>query len=330
MDRIDSPNPYQALLVVSFGGPEGPDEVMPFLRRVTSGRDIPDERLAAVAANYFERGGISPLNGLIRELLPELEARIELPLYWGNRNSAPLLDETVAQMTADGVTSALAFVTSAFASPSGCRQYLDDISRACTLAGHSAPRIDKLRLFHNHPGFLEPFADATTEALSRLTAAGARSQRLVFTAHSLPLGAARSAPYVAQLEAAAEFVAPRDVAWDLVYQSRSGSPRDPWLEPDIGDHLEALAGSGVDGVAVVPLGFVMDHMEVVHDLDTVAAGIADRLGMRFARAATPWLDSRFTDMIVALVDERIEGRQRLSVGRLGVWPDTCPSDCCRP
>ena len=326
---IDVANPYQGLLVVSFGGPEGPEEVMPFLRRVTAGRGVPDARLAAVADNYLARGGVSPINGLIREFLPELESRLDLPVYWGNRNSPPFLTEAVQRLADDGVTAALAFVTSAFASHSGCRQYLDDIAAAREAVGETAPRIDKLRLFHNHPGFLEPYTDSVAAAWSRLADAGSEQPRLVFTAHSLPTALADSAPYVTQLEAAAAVAAPAGVPWQLVYQSRSGPPQVPWLEPDIGEHLAALASAGADGVVVAPLGFVMDHMEVVYDLDTVAAGIAADLDMRFVRAATPWRDPRFADMVAELVAERATGAPRRSLGPLEVWPDSCPPDCCQ-
>jgi ferrochelatase len=328
MGPIDAPDPLQALLVVSFGGPEGTDEVMPFLLQVTAGRGVPDQRLEAVAQNYHARGGVSPLNGLIREFLAELRERLDLPIYWGNRNSDPFLEDTIAQMTSDGVSRALAFVTSAFASPSGCRQYLDDLERARAAVGPDAPTIEKLRLFHNHPGFLDPFADSALAAFSTLTDKGCRKPRLVFTAHSLPIEMAQSAPYVTQLEAAAQIVAPPGVPWDLVYQSRSGPPGAPWLEPDIASHLAQLAGDGVDGVAVVPLGFVMDHMEVVHDLDTEAAATASQLGLEFVRATTPWSDPRFADMVAALVHERISGVAPRALGGLPVWPDICPPGCC--
>lgn len=327
MEPMDDSASYQALLVVSFGGPEAPDEVMPFLQRVTAGRGVPQERLEMVAENYLARGGVSPLNGLIRDLLPTLEATLDLPVYWGNRNSPPYLVDTIAQMAHDGVGSALAFVTSAFASPSGCRQYLDDIATARTEVGPTAPRIDKLRLFHNHPGFLEPFVDSVAAAGVELERAGVQRPRLVFTAHSLPLVAAETAPYAAQLRATAEVVAAGD-EWDLTYQSRSGPPHVPWLEPDVNEHLAALAAAGHDGVVVAPIGFVMDHMEVVHDLDTVAAATANGLGMKFARAATPWTDPRFAAMIVELVGERISGRHPRSLGDLGPWPDSCPVGCC--
>jgi len=328
MDPIEDRDPSQALLVVSFGGPENPDEVMPFLRRVTAGRDVPDTRLADVAENYLARSGVSPINGLIRGLLPGLREQLDIPVYWGNRNTAPFLVDTVAQMADDGVSSALAFVTSAFASPSGCRQYLDDIAAACAEVGPSAPHIEKLRLFHNHPGFIGPFRDGTSAAWAQLAELGADRPRLVFTAHSLPEAAAATAPYVAQLSAACAAVAPPGVGWDLVYQSRSGPPHVPWLGPDVNEHLATLAKGGIDGVVVVPIGFVMDHMEVVHDLDTVAARVAGDLNLRFVRAATPWSDPRFTDMIVELVRERTDGIPPRVLGDLGVWPDTCPAGCC--
>ena len=312
---------YDAFLLVSFGGPEGPDDVMPFLRNVTRGRGIPPERLAAVAEHYYAVGGVSPINQQCRDLIAALQDEfrdqgLDLPIYWGNRNWDPYLTGTVAQMAADGVQRALAFATSAYSSFSSCRQYLDDIDRAREQAGPSAPRIDKIRRYFNHPGFIEPFAESTRAALATLPAGVRDGAHLVFTAHSVPLAMAEhSGPpgagdrYVTELADASALVAERagDAArpWQLVYQSRSGPPAQPWLEPDVLDHLGALSKAGAPAAVIIPVGFVSDHMEVRHDLDIEAAETAAALGLPVARAATPWYDPQFRAMIIDLVRERL-------------------------
>jgi protoporphyrin/coproporphyrin ferrochelatase len=339
---------YDAFLLVSFGGPEGPDDVMPFLRNVTRGRGIPDSRLAAVAEHYDAVGGVSPINQQCRDLLAAVgqdfaSAGIGLPLYWGNRNWDPYLAGTVAEMAANGVRRALAFVTSAYGSWSGCRQYRDDIEAARRAVGPGAPVIDKLRHFYDHPGFIGPFADAATAALDRLPPAARGRAPLVFTAHSVPEAmAASSGPppggrYPAQLAEAARLVADRVIAargerpWRLVYQSRSGPPSQPWLGPDVCDYLEDLAAAGAPGAVLVPVGFISDHMEVIHDLDADAAGTAQRLGLPLARAATPGTDPRFVSMITALVTERLDAAVTpAALGSLGLSGDACLPGCCRP
>ena len=312
---------------------------MPFLRNVTCGRGVPEERLAEVAEHYRHFGGVSPINGQCRELLAALRvefdaAGIKLPLYWGNRNWPPMLHDTVATMRDDGVRRALAFVTSAYGSYSACGQYLEDIAAARSAVGAGAPEIDKLRQFHDHPGFVEPHADAVRAALAQLPPDGVT--RLVFTAHSVPMSAAAaSGPngdrYVAQLRETAGLVADavaQGLGWDLVWQSRSGPPHVPWLEPDINDHLSALAAEGVSGVAVSPVGFISDHLEVLWDLDEEARLTAQRLGLRFARAATPGTDPRFVAMIRELVQERLDPRlPRRHLGTIPTW-DTCAPGCC--
>ncbi len=323
--------PYDAFLLVSFGGPEGPDDVMPFLRNVTRGRGVPDERLAEVAEHYRHFGGVSPINAQCRELLSALRGELDLPIYWGNRNWHPYLADTVREMTADGIRSALAFVTSPYGSYSSCRQYLDDIAKARAEVGEGAPAIHKLRHYHDHPGFIAPQVDAVRAAWDKLPADRRDSARLLFTAHSIPASMAASAGpdggrYEAQLREVAGLVA-GDRPWDLVWQSRSGPPQVPWLEPDIVDHLEALAKNGVTGVVVSPIGFISDHLEVVWDLDTEAAVAADRLGLDFVRAATPGTDPRFVDMIRELVGERVAGADRRALGRVPTW-DFCPEGCC--
>ncbi len=369
---------YDAFLLLSFGGPEGPDDVPPFLENVTKGRGVPKERLAEVAEHYYAQGGVSPINAQCRDLLaaidPALRAGgIDLPLYWGNRNWYPFLEDTVRQMAADGVRHAIAFVTSAYSSYSACRQYLDDIDAAVAAVqagppgapgAGGAPRIDKIRPYFNHPGFIEPFAASVAQALAGLPAAAQAAPRLVFTAHSVPLAMAeasgsRSAGtavpggaggrYAAELREASRLIAERvrdhDLPFDLVFQSRSGPPSVPWLEPDVNDHLAALAkGLFPDGtpvpegvpsaVVTVPVGFVSDHMEVVHDLDVEAAQTAASLGLPFARAKAPGLTPRFAAMVRELVAERVSGAPALSLGEFGIGAFAggalnCPADCCR-
>jgi ferrochelatase len=325
---------YDAFLLVSFGGPEGPDDVMPFLENVTRGRGVPPERLASVAEHYYAMGGVSPINQQCRDLLAAIRADfaaggLSLPVYWGNRNWTPYLTDTVQAMAADGVQRAVALVTSAYSSYSGCRQYLDDIERARAAAGPDAPRIDKIRRFHNHPGFTGPFAASTRAALATLPADLRDDAHLVFTAHSIPAAMAEASGvgggrYVAELTEASGLIAERigdgTHPWTLAFQSRSGPPAQPWLEPDVRDHLGELAKSGVQAVVVIPVGFVSDHMEVRHDLDVEAAETAGSMGLAFARAATPGRHPGFVSMITELVQQRLAS------------PDedrSCPPGCCR-
>jgi ferrochelatase len=324
---------YDAVLLVSFGGPEGQDEVIPFLENVTRGRPVPPQRLDEVATHYRHFGGVSPINAQNRALIAALEtelatAGLNLPVYWGNRNWHPLLADTVRRMTDDGSRRALAFVTSAYASYSGCRQYLDDIARA--RSGVSGPPvIDKLRLFYNHPGFVGPNAARLRQALDE---AGGEAHT-VFTAHSIPESMAATSDYVHQLTETAGLVASLAGAgpWDLVYQSRSGPPSVPWLTPDIGDHLRALAAAGVQRVVVSPIGFISDHMEVVYDLDVEARLLADQLGLRLIRADTVGTDPAFVTMIRQLIEERLDPSvPRLALGADGPYHDICPAGCCPP
>lgn len=337
----DSP-PVDAVLLLSFGGPEGPDDVMPFLRNVTRGRGVPDERLATVADQYQLFGGRSPINDQNRALLGALRSELatrgpDLPIYWGNRNWGPYLSDTVQQMTTDGIQRALVFVTSAFGSYSGCRQYREDLERARADVGDGAPQLEKLRLFYNHPGFLLPMADRTEEAIAGHDSAVASTHRLLFSAHSIPVGMAATCDYEAQLVEAASLVVDALAAhrestwmsdWEVVYQSRSGPPQVPWLEPDVGDRIEALAAQGVEAVTVVPIGFISDHMEVLYDLDTLAAERADRVGVTLRRASTVGVDPRFVDAIRSLILERLNRATPVALGPSGPWPDTCPSGHC--
>ncbi len=320
-------------MILSFGGPEGPDDVMPFLRNVTRGRNVPDDRLAVVAEQYALFGGVSPINDHNRSLIEALRREfaandIDLPIYWGNRNWAPYVADTVAAMAEDGIKHALVFATSAFSSYSGCRQYREDLEGAALPDGRG-PTLDKLRLFYNHPGFLEPAAAKLTEALARFEPEA--TPRVLFTAHSVPVSMAATSAYVEQLEEAAAIVtdlAGFDGPTELVFQSRSGPPQIPWLEPDVGDRLSELAADGVTDVVVCPLGFVSDHMEVLYDLDTLAAGIAEEVGIHMERAATVGNDPRFVSMIRELVEERLNEAPRLSLGTAGPWPDQCPEGHC--
>jgi ferrochelatase len=325
---------HDALLVVSFGGPEGPEDVMPFLRNVLRGRDVPEARMAEVAAQYERFGGVSPINGHNRALVAAVEADlaahgVELPVYWGNRNWHPMLAETVARMAADGVRRALAFVTSAYSGYSSCRQYLEDIERARAAVGPGAPTIEKLRLFYDHPGFVEPLADNLRAARAE---AGVGAP-VLFTAHSIPVSMAATSLYEQQLRTTAALVAGRSGApapeWRLVYQSRSGPPQVPWLEPDVRDALQDAAETA-DAVVVAPIGFTSDHMEVLFDLDTQAAEKAVGLGVRMVRAATPGTDRRFVAMVRELIQERrVPGAARRALAG-DPWPDHCPAGHCPP
>lgn len=346
--------PYDALLVLSFGGPEKPEDVVPFLENVTRGRGIPRERLEQVGEHYFLFGGKSPINDQNRALIAAVEKDladhgIHLPVYFGNRNWEPYLADTLAQMTADGVQRAAVFATSAYSSWSSCRQYRENLWDAVEQTP-GAPRLDKLRQYYNHPGFLDPVVDGCLEALSALPAHG-DTARLVFVTHSIPtemaetsgsedpLGQPRPA-YVAQHRSAADEVARRvreatgrAHRHDLVYCSRSGAPSTPWLEPDVNDHLEELATDGVSQVVMVPIGFVSDHMEVIYDLDTEAMETAERLGIQAVRAATAGVDGRFVAMVRELVVERAaaeRGEQpaRPAAGSMPAGPDLCGAGCC--
>lgn len=326
---------FDAVLVLSFGGPEGPDDVLPFLRKVTKGRDIPDERLATVADQYHLFGGRSPINDQCRALIAALETEldvsgIDVPIYWGNRNWEPYLADTVATMASDGVTNALVFVTSAFGSYSGCRQYREDLARARNQVGESAPELTKLRLYYNHPGFIEPLAANLAGAIG--AAGGPTPERITFTAHSIPVSMAASCDYASQLEEAAGLVMDAaglgDLTHDLVFQSRSGPPSVPWLEPDVNDHLAARAEAGDETAVLVPLGFISDHMEVLYDLDTQARATAERLGLRLVRVPTVGTAPRFVTMIRELIEERLREKPTLWLGAQGPWPDECPADHC--
>ncbi|MFC5723636.1 ferrochelatase [Streptomyces gamaensis] len=350
--------PYDALLLLSFGGPEGPDDVVPFLENVTRGRGIPRERLKEVGQHYFLFGGVSPINEQNRQLLRALREDfaahgLDLPVYWGNRNWAPYLTDTLRQVAADGHRRVLTLATSAYASYSGCRQYRENLADALAALrgeGIEPPRVDKLRHYFNHPGFVRPMVDATLAALGELPEEVRAGAHLAFTTHSIPTAAAdTSGPaeghgdggaYVAQhLDVAALIAeAVREETgtphpWRLVYQSRSGAPHIPWLEPDICDHLTELHAAGAPAAVMVPIGFVSDHMEVKYDLDTDAATRAAELGLPVTRAATVGADPRFAAAVRELVLERAatergEHPRRCALGTLGPSHDLCPVGCC--
>jgi ferrochelatase len=326
---------FDGILLLSFGGPEGMDDVLPFLENVTRGRGVPRERLLDVAHHYEQFGGVSPINrqnrALIAALEPALRTRgIELPVYFGNRNWHPFLADTMRAMRDDGVRRALAVFTSAYSSYSGCRQYREDLFRAQQEAGPDAPEVPRLRMFFNHPGFVTANVDRVRTALEELPGGPVH---VAFTAHSIPVAMARSCAYEAQLRETARLVAEGVGVddWSVVYSSRSGPPSVPWLEPDVSDHLEAVVGRGVRSVVLAPVGFVSDHMEVLYDLDVEARETAARLGVSIARAGTAGTHPAFVSGLADLIAERLTpGSGRAAVGRLGPSHDVCAPDCCLP
>jgi ferrochelatase len=328
---------YDAILVTSFGGPEGPDDVMPFLENVLRGKNVPRERMLEVAEHYYHFGGRSPINDQNRQLIAALEAELaqhgpRLPIYWGNRNWHPMLTDTLRQMKADGVSRALAFVTSAYSSYSSCRQYREDIARAQEAAGEGAPVVDKIRAFHNHPRFVEAVVDRLQHALAKIPEDRREAVHLIYTAHSIPLEMAQGCDYEKQLKETGRLVSEQlgHREWRLVYQSRSGPASQPWLEPDILDCLrEIKARGGSSDVVIAPIGFVSDHMEILFDLDTQARELCAELGLHMERAETAGTHPRFIRMIRELICERLdENNPRLSLGVLGPRLDICAPDCC--
>ena len=328
---------YDAILIVGFGGPERREEVMPFLENVTRGRNIPRERLLGVAEHYDHFGGKSPINDQVRALIaalkPELERRrIELPVYWGNRNWHPLLADTMRQMKDAGVRHALGVVLAAYSSYSSYRQYREDIIRAEAAVGPSAPSVDKIRVFYNHPGFIAANADHLRAALEQIPAGRRETARVVLTAHSIPLSMARNSRYAEQLAETSRLVCDAvsipESRYGLAYQSRSGRPGDPWLEPDICDYLGELKSRGVRDVVVLPIGFLSDHVEVLYDLDVEAQDKSRELGLAMVRASTVGIHPAFVGMLVDLIQERLSDRPREAVGKDGPSHDVCPADCC--
>lgn len=331
----DSARSYDAVLYLSFGGPEGPEDVMPFLENVTRGRGIPEERLAEVAEHYLAFGGVSPINAQNRAAIATLEealaaAGLDLPVYWGNRNWKPYVSDALHRMADDGVQRAICFVSSAFSSYSGCRQYREDLAAACGEVP-GAPEIDKLRVFFNHPGFVGPVIESVSAALTEMPAARRCDAHLAFTAHSIPASMAATSSYVTQLRETCRLVdeSTGGHPWELVFQSRSGSPHIPWLEPDISEHLEKLAADGASDVVVVPVGFVSDHLEILFDLDVEAASAATTAGLNMVRAGTVGTHPDYIEMIVGLIRERMSVHpERACLGSLPPSHDICARDCC--
>lgn len=357
--HVEAPVAYDGILLASFGGPEGQDDVIPFLRNVTRGRGIPDERLEEVATHYRHFGGVSPINAQNRELKRALEAEIarrglDLPVYWGNRNWAPYLDQAVTQADQDGRRTLLAISTSAYSSFSSCRQYREDFARVL-IDNDLGDRmtIDKVRQFFDHPGFVQPFIEGVEAAIRVYLGDGisADAIQVLFSTHSVPMqdaqrsgprdidwgeGGAYAAQHLAVAEAVMADIATRlpeaaEVGWKLVYQSRSGPASQPWLEPDINDVIEELPAAGVQAIAIVPLGFVSDHMEVLWDLDNEAKDTAERVGIRAVRTPTPGVDPAYVAGLVDLVEERLRGTpagERPHRTELGPWFDVCRPGCC--
>jgi ferrochelatase len=327
---------YHALLIVSFGGPEQPEDVVPFLENVLRGKDVPPERMFEVAEHYYHFGGKSPINDHNRALISALEIELNthgptLPIYWGNRNWHPMLGDTLRRMQKDGIRRALAFTTSAFGSYSGCRQYREDLDRAATETGAGAPEIHKLRTFHNHPGFIAAMADQVRMGLDQIPESRRASASVIFTAHSIPLSMAETSPYVRQLKESCRLVSQTlgRTSGALVYQSRSGPPKQPWLEPDVGDCIRQLhAGGRVTDIVIAPIGFLSDHMEVLYDLDTEASALCQALGINVVRASTVGVHPTFVSMIRELILERTNGAERRFLGSTGPAFDFCAADCC--
>jgi protoporphyrin/coproporphyrin ferrochelatase len=328
---------YDAIIVVSFGGPESREDVIPFLENVLRSRNIPRERMLAVAEHYYHFEGKSPINQQTRELIAALEAELErngpkLPIYWGNRNWHPLLPETLRQMKKDGIQRALAFVTSAYSSYSGCRQYREDIARARSEVGAGEPEVEKLRAFFNHPAFIEATVERVGDALRAVPEGARENVQIVYLAHSIPFSMADSSDYMKQLEEVRGLVSgalgqKNDV---LVYQSRSGAPGQPWLEPDILDYLRRVEAENLASALVLaPIGFISDHMEVVYDLDVEARKLCDSLGLPMTRAKTVGVHPKFVSMIRELIMERVNpGSERRALGSLGPRADVCAENCC--
>jgi len=335
---------YDAILVVSFGGPESKEDVIPFLETVLRGRNIPRERLLTVAEHYYQFGGKSPINQQTRELIAALQSELErngprLPIYWGNRNWHPFLAETLQKMKRDGIRRAVGFVTSAYSSYSGCRQYREDIARAQSEVGLSrseseagAPEVDKLRPFFNHPAFVEVTVERVRDALQAVPQDARHNMQMVYLAHSVPVPMAETSDYVKQLEEVrrlvSEALGQKNDA--LVYQSRSGAPGQPWLGPDILDYLpQVKERSLASAVVLAPIGFISDHMEVLYDLDVEARQVCDSLALPMTRAKTVGVHPKFIGMIRELILERMNPElERRAVGSLGARPDVCAEDCC--
>ena len=330
--------PYQAILVVSFGGPEKKEDVLPFLENVLRGRPVPRERMLEVAEHYYHFGGVSPINEQCRELIAALRKEldgngIDLPIYWGNRNWDPMLTDTMREMMNDGIHRAIAFFTSAYSSYSGCRQYRENICASQAEIGPDAPQVDKIRSFYNHPDFIAANTALLKESINSLPESEQSEFHIAYTAHSIPNSMSDGCDYVKQLTETCRLVSeaagiPED-RWKLVYQSRSGRPTDPWLEPDICDHIKEAHECGVRSMVISPVGFLSDHMEILFDLDEEAKQACDELGMTMVRCPSVGVHPTFVSMVRKLIQERIDpGCDKLSCGQFGPNHDVCPIDCC--
>ena len=330
-------NPYDAILIMSFGGPDGMDDVMPFLDNVLRGKNVPEARKKEVAHHYEVFGGVSPINRQNEALKAAIEAElarhgITTPVYLGNRNWKPFVTDVIREMKDRGVKKFLTFVTSGFSCYSGCRQYREDIINACAAIGPDAPAYDKIRVYYNHPEFIAATVDHWREALANIPAEQRDSVHTAFTAHSIPMPMANNSNYLIQLQTACELTAQAAgiTNWKLVFQSRSGPPSQPWLEPDIGDHIRSLHEQGVPAMIVLPIGFISDHMEVLYDLDHEAKDLCAEIGMTMVRAATPGLHPGFVRMIVELMRERMDPSvPKRALGDRGPNHDVCPPNCCQ-
>ena len=328
--------PFDALLVVSFGGPNGPDDVMPFLENVLRGKNVPRERMLEVSEHYQHFGGKSPINdqnlALIEAIKADLAANgIDLPVYWGNRNWHPMFADTLEQMKKDGIKKSLAFFTSMFSCYSGCRQYRENIIEAQEQVGPDAPEVHKLRMAFNHPLYIGASADRVQKALDQIPESRRSAARVVFTAHSIPLSMAENCKYETQLNEASRLImeAIGENPWDLVYQSRSGPPQQPWLDPDICDHIQALHDAGgIEDMVIMPVGFVSDHMEVMFDLDTEAMDLCKELSINMVRAGSVGVHPQFVSLVSQLILERTTGAEKQAIGNMPANWDVCPKDCC--
>jgi ferrochelatase len=329
---------YDSILLISFGGPEGRDDVIPFLENVLRGRPVPRERMLEVAEHYYHFGGVSPINGHCRELIAvlrqELDSRgIYLPIYWGNRNWTPMLPDTLRKMTADGRKRAIGVVTAAYSSYSSCRQYRENVQQAQAAVDRNAPQVDKLRVFYNHPLFISANRDRVADALNEIPGARRSQTHIVYSAHSIPLSMSNQCDYVKQLTESCRLVSESlgigPERWKLVYQSRSGRPEDPWLDPDVNDYLKELRTRGVTDVVVMPIGFLSDHMEVLFDLDEEARESCQEIGLNMVRAKTVGVHPDFVRMVAELIQERMsQSPDRVAVGQYPASHDVCPIDCC--
>lgn len=329
---------FDAFLFQSFGGPNQKSDVIPFLNNVTKGRNIPQERLEIVAQQYYMFNGKSPINSINLDLIDRIKiafsvARIDLPIYFGNRNFKPYIENTLEKMCSDGVTNAISFVTSAYGSYSGCKQYRQDIEKALRNIGDCSLTVTKIRHYYSHPGFILPFVDRCIEALNQCD--NMQQVELLFTAHSIPLTMANSSPYLYQLNKAMEFVINGiteslgfSPSHALVFQSRSGSPNQKWLEPDISDYMRSSNVSSRSKIIAVPIGFISDHLEVIYDLDVLAKSTADELGVPFTRVSTPSNDNRFVEMIVDLTQELLDSSNNPVTLGTQVDLNGCSNNCC--